>query len=125
MHDDRNILELLKAELAFLDSGGYSRSTRHAWRPNFVFEDSPTCLNFHSESHARPCTDCALIQFVPADRQKAHYPCRHIPLTTLGETVNSFYESGTEEELENALRAWLKNRIQNLEKETKSKARGA
>ena len=125
MHDDRNILELLKTELAFLDSGGYRRSPRQAWRPNFVFEDSPTCLNFHSESHARPCTDCALIQFVPADRQKTHYPCRHIPLTTLGETVNSFYESGTEEELENALRDWLKNRIHDLERETKSKSRGA
>jgi hypothetical protein len=125
MHDDRTILDILKAELAFLERGGYRNGPRHPWRPNFVFEDSPTCLNFHQEGHARPCSECALIQFVPADRQRAQYPCRHIPLTSKSETVNSFYEWGTEEELETALRAWLKNKIRELDTETRSKYQGA
>jgi hypothetical protein len=125
MRDDRDILELLKAELAFLEKGGYRAEPRHQWRPNFVFEDSPTCINFHEEGHARPCSECALIAFVPADRKKTQYPCRHIPLTRKGETVNSFYEWGTQEELEVALKKWLNENIRILEKKSKSRSRGA
>jgi hypothetical protein len=54
-----------------------------------------------------PCSECLLMQFVPQDRRETRSPCRHIPLTSRGETVNSFYGWGTEEELETALRAWL------------------
>ena len=125
VNDDRDILELLKAELAFLKKGGYRNGQRYPWRPNFAFEDSPTCLHYHEGSQSRPCTECALIQFVPGDRQSTRYPCRHIPLTTQGETVNSFYEWGTEEELEKALEAWLKRKIDELESETKRKSCGA
>ncbi|MGB8321615.1 MAG: hypothetical protein WCE52_01515 [Candidatus Acidiferrum sp.] len=125
MQDDRDILELLRAELAFLEKGGYRKGARYPWRPNFVFEDSPTCINFHEEGHSRPCTECALIQFVPEDRKKSRYPCRHIQLTSQGECVNSFYEWGTQEELEVALKAWLQRTIQAIERENKSKAQSA
>ena len=45
------------------------------------------------------------------------FPCRHIDLTEGGETVNSFYEYGTEDELEVALGTWLRQKIQELEAE--------
>ncbi|HEY1482371.1 MAG TPA: hypothetical protein VGF19_06610 [Candidatus Acidoferrum sp.] len=125
MQDDRNILELLKAELAFLEKGGYRKGPRYPWRPTFMFEDSPTCINFQSERHPRPCGECALIQFVPEDRKKLRYPCRHIQLTSQGECVNSFYEWGTQEELEVALKAWLQRTIQAIEHENKSKSQSA
>ena len=125
MQDDRDILELLKAELAFLEKGGYRKGPRYPWRPTFMFEDSPTCINFQGEGHPRPCGECALIQFVPEDRKKLRYPCRHIQLTSQGECVNSFYEWGTEEELEVALKAWLQRTIQAIEHENKSRSQSA
>ena len=56
------------------------------------------------------------MQFVPQDRRETRFPCRHIPLTHRGETINSFYEWGTEEELESALDNWLRQTITSLER---------
>ncbi len=125
MQDKQNVLQILAAELAFLERGGYRRVPRYPWRPNFVFEDSPTCINFADRGQQRPCTDCPLIQFVPENRRDAQFPCRHIPLTARGETVNSFYEWGTEEELETALREWLLESIKELESGKKAEVRAA
>jgi hypothetical protein len=121
----RKLLEVLKGELAFLDGGGYRARRRYPWRPSFVFQDSPTCLNFKNREEQRPCTKCHLIDLVPEDRREARFPCRHILLTPRGETVNSFYEWGTEEELETALRAWLERTIREMETAEKGGAQGA
>ena len=42
--DDRDILELLKEELAFVEQGGYGRSVRTPWLPKSAFQDSLTCI---------------------------------------------------------------------------------
>jgi len=122
MSDDRNVLATLKAELAFLEKGGYRNCPRFPWRPSFVFEDSLTCLNFDTKQERRSCADCLLTQFVPADRRELAYPCRHIPLNGSGESVAHFYECGTEAELEAALEAWLKSKIAELEATEKALA---
>lgn len=123
--DPRELVEVLKAELAFLELGGYRGGPRHPWRPNFVFEDSPTCINFKNEAGPLPCSECRLLSFVPEDKKAARFPCRHIPLTQLGETVSAFYEWGTEQELETALRSWLRKTIRELEQETQSRGQSA
>ena len=120
MEKRQKLAAILRAELAFLEQGGYRGGPRYPWRPNFVFEDSPTCINFHVKEERQPCERCPLIDFVPEERREMHFPCRHIPLTERGETVNSFYEWGTEEELESALKEWLKRSIGELETEEKS-----
>jgi len=125
MKDDRNLLETLKAELAFLESGGYRHKPRFPWRPSFVFEDSPTCLNFGAKEGRRPCSECLLMQFVPNDQKKLAYPCRHIPLTHEGESVAHFYDCGTEMELETALKGWLQRKIAELEAQDRTKAQSA
>jgi hypothetical protein len=126
MVDPKHLVQILRAELAFLGQGGYRRGPRHPWRPNFVFEDSPTCINFPpEEGKRRSCTECPLIDFVPADRRESHFPCRHIQLTDQGESVNTFYESGTEEELEAALGRWLQQTIRELEDTGKARAKKA
>jgi hypothetical protein len=58
MAEGRKLLEVLKAELTFLEQGGYRARPRYPWRPNFVFEDSPTCINFKNLDERRPCTEC-------------------------------------------------------------------
>jgi hypothetical protein len=125
MAEGRELLKVLKAELTFVEQGGYRARPRLPWRPNFVFEDSPTCINFKNLDERQPCTKCPLIDFVPEDRRETRYPCRHILLTAHGETVNSFYEWGTEEELETALLEWLRRNIRELETGEKAEARGA
>jgi hypothetical protein len=124
MKDDRKLLDVLKAELAFLQGGGYSNRARFPWRPNFVFQDSPTCLQYGAKEQPRPCSDCLLTEFVPEDRKRLAYPCRQIPLTPAGESVAHFYECGTEQELEAALKDWLQRKIAELEAGEKERAEG-
>ncbi|MGB7437202.1 MAG: hypothetical protein WBR26_26445 [Candidatus Acidiferrum sp.] len=125
MRDRNRLTAVLRAELAFLEQGGYRRGPRYPWRPNFVFEDSPTCINFHGTQERQPCTECPLIDFVPTAGREKQYPCRHIHLTERGETVNSFYEWGTEEELEAALKAWLIGTLEELEAQDQTQSQTA
>ena len=114
-HDIRNTLEVLKAELNFVKKGGYGRSPREPWRAQLVFEDSPTCMNYDSKEKPDPCTECLLIDFVPADKRGQKVPCRHIPLTSYGDTLLHLYRGGTEQEIEEALASWLQKEIAKLE----------
>lgn len=114
--DDRNLLDVLKFELEFLEQGGYGRLPREAWRPRFVFEDSPTCMNFNSKDR-EPCEECLLMQFVPESARQEQVPCTHIPLSPHGETLDSLYRTGTHQELEEALGTWLRATIHRLEAE--------
>lgn len=116
-NDNRDLLEVLKAELDFLEKGGYRYTARAAWRPHFIFQDSPTCLNFDPTQQPRPCSDCILTQLVPAEARSKKIPCRHIPLSERGETIDSFYRTGTQEELEAAVAQWLRTTITRLERE--------
>jgi len=125
MLEKQRLAAILKAELTFLERGGYRKGPRYPWRPNFVFEDSPTCINYLDKEERQPCTECPLIDFVPQERREMRFPCRHIHLTENGETVNSFYEWGTEEELETALEGWLKRTIQELEGEGQARTQTA
>jgi hypothetical protein len=113
MNDKPNLVEVLRSELEFLDRGGYRKLS---WRPQFVFEDSPTCLHYHSQDQ-KPCSECVLMQVVPPEKREEKIPCRFIPLNEQGETIDSLYRSGTREELESALRYWLTREIEKLEKE--------
>lgn len=122
-NESLDLLTVLKKELEFLEKGGYRNPARAAWRPQFVFEDSPTCLNFDPTQQSRPCSECILTQLAPQDMQQKKFPCRYIPLNELGQTIDSFYRSGTRDELESELSRWLKAKIERLEKqEAKSQA---
>jgi hypothetical protein len=111
-----DILEILRFELRFLESGGYARS-KSSWRAPYIFEDSPTCLNFMDSARTHPCSECRLIQLVPMEYRGKDVPCRFIPLNDNGETVDSLYHTGTEAEMEKALRSWLTREIHGIERE--------
>ncbi len=116
MHkDERDLLEVLKFELEFLEKGGYGRSPRAAWRPKFIFEDSPSCMNYDSKEDPAPCEECVLMELVPADERKNAIPCRFIPLDESGETLDSLYRHGEQHEIEEAMRGWLRGTIEKLE----------
>ena len=113
--DDRNVLDVLKAELEFVTKGGYGRSPREPWRASLILEDSPTCMNFDTKENPTPCTDCLLMQFVPQELQGEMVPCRHIRLTQDGESIMDLYRGATQSQLEEALIGWLQTRIAELE----------
>jgi hypothetical protein len=118
-----DVLKRLKAELAFLEGGGYRRSPRLPWRAPYVFEESPSCPNSSDPSRPHACEDCWLIEFVPPDLRDEQVPCRFIPLAANGVTVDSLYRHGTPAETEEALGKWLRERIHELEAELSEAAR--
>lgn len=126
MQDRQKLLETLKAELTFLEQGGYRRGPRYPWRPTFIFEDSPTCIKHaQGDTERKSCEVCPLIDLVPTDRRSRAFPCRHIDLTASGDTVHSFYEYGTADELETALGDWLRKTIRELDTENQSNGHAA
>jgi hypothetical protein len=119
--DNREILEALRFELSFLEDGGYGRSPHTPWRPPSVFEDSPICLNFSDATRPHPCNKCLLENFVPQERRTEDVPCRFIPITPEGQTVDDFYRTATQIEMEEALANWLRAQIKKLEGTAPSK----
>jgi hypothetical protein len=114
--DNRDLLEVLKFELEFLEQGGYGRLPREAWRSRLIFEDSPTCPNFNSTDRV-PCEACGLAPLIPKDAFQDAVPCDHIPLTPSGDTLESLYRTGTQQEIEDAVGRWLRATIKRLETE--------
>jgi hypothetical protein len=115
--DERDLLEVLKFELEFLEQGGYGRSPRSPWRPQYIFEDSPTCMNYDSKENPGPCSDCVLMHLVPPERRSEKIPCRHIPFNVSGETLDSLYRYSDQHEIEETVRGWLRANIRRLEEE--------
>lgn len=113
--DERDLLDVLKFELNFLEKGGYSRSSREPWRPVFIFEDSPTCMNYDCKDDPAPCNDCVLMQLVPPELRAGKTPCRQIQLNASGETLDSLYRYGDDHEIEETLKNWLRTSIAQLE----------
>lgn len=121
--DERDLLEVLKFELGFLEDGGYGRSPKAPWRPLYIFEDSPTCVNYDSKENPSPCTDCVLMQLVPSEHRSDKVPCRHIPFNQAGETLDSLYRYHTQNEIEDTVGAWLRSTIHSLEESRAAAAR--
>jgi hypothetical protein len=94
--DDRDILELLKQELTFIQQGGYGRSVRSPWLPKSVFQDSLTCLNYGYPYGAHPCAECHLLDFVEPEDRSQPVPCHFIPLNDAGKTIEKFEMEGNE-----------------------------
>ena len=115
--DDRDILDILRFELSFLQDGGYGRSPQAPWRAPAIFEDSPICPNFCDPARPHPCESCLLEQFVPDGQRKESIPCRFIPLTNDGRTVDDLYRTGSQVEMEEALAKWLRAQIEKIERE--------
>lgn len=113
--DDRDILEVLKFELAFLEQGGYGRSVRTPWKPTSIFQDSISCLNFGEPERVHPCSECLLIDFVPPEEREAAVPCHHIPLNPQGETVDTVNRYDHQQEMEEKVKGWLRAAIQRIE----------
>jgi hypothetical protein len=113
--DDRDILEVLQAELDFIEKGGYGRSPRTPWKAKSPFQDSLSCINYAYPEKVHPCSECHLIDFVPSDRRSEEIPCHFIPLNESGETLEQLEAEDDQHKLEEALKAWLRAKIKEIE----------
>ena len=110
MRGNTKALDLLLAELYYLDSGVYGeRKDGGSFR---LFQDSPSCPNVHKRMRDRtPCDDCPLLQFVPPDDRDEVRPCQFIQLNQQKETPEMLFYWGTQRELKMKLRDWLLHEI--------------
>jgi hypothetical protein len=115
--DDRDILELLKQELSFMEEGGYGRSVRAPWLPKSIFQDSLSCLNYGYPYRAHPCSECHLLDFVASEDRSQPVPCHFIPLNEAGNTIEELEMKGDEAKAQNVVKSWLKGKISRLEAE--------
>ena len=115
--DKRDIVELLKDELDFIEKGGYGRSVRTPWQGKSIFQDSLSCLNYGSPERLHPCTECHLLDFVSPEHHSEEVPCHFIPLNTAGETIEDLERHDNESKLERAVSEWLRARIKQIEEQ--------
>jgi hypothetical protein len=115
--DKRDVLEVLKFELNFLEQGGYGRSVRTPWKPTSIFQDSLSCINFNDPDRPHPCAECLLSDFVPQDAQCQDVPCHFIPMNAQGETIDSMERQCNQYELEEKVKQWLRATISRIERE--------
>jgi hypothetical protein len=110
-----DLLRVLRAELAFLQRGGYQQPASAEWRPQYVFQDSPTCIKNRDLLGSPRCEECPLIRFVPEAQRESGIPCEHIPLNESRETLDWLYRTASMEEVEAAVGEWLGKMIAELE----------
>jgi len=120
--DDRDILELLKEELDFIEKGGYGRSVRTPWVEKSIFQDSLSCINYGYPYRAHPCNECHLLDFVDPEHKGTAIPCHHIPLNEAGETIEGLETADNEAKLEHKVRDWLRAKISEIEEERTTQA---
>ena len=113
--DNRDVLELLKEELRFIEQGGYVRPVDPSKNPALVFRDSLTCINFGFPYRAHPCIECHLLDLVPPEGRSRIMPCHHIPLNEAGETVKELEIQGDQQKRDTVLRDWLRAMIEKIE----------
>lgn len=116
MSSNNSILAALRAELEFLDNGGYGHTFRSAWRPTLLLRDSRVCPNSGNGSAHHECSECFLMDWVPANAAGELFPCHHIRLNQAGDTIATLQHAGTQTELDTKYRAWLCALIKKIEK---------
>jgi hypothetical protein len=112
---DIRLRTLLQAELDLMEHDGQAENAP-AWTPRLIFQDSSSCIRY--DAHRSTCDSCPLMPFVPPTHKEKSSPCRYIPLTRDGRTLNDLYQSGSEEDLREAVRQWLVHRLDELDSES-------
>ena len=115
-----DLIRLLEAELDLIEGGGYGLPSGHPDQERPMFYHSLACINhWLIEGRANECNDdCILMQWVPEQHRREAMPCHFIPLNQAGATVRSL--EGDQALLEEAVKSWLQEKIQELKLQTDS-----
>ena len=77
------------------------------------FEESEICCK--SPYFSCRSSRCPLMDFVPEEFRSEATPCRHIPLTEKGESLDRLYRTRKKHETDVAVKTWLGSAIARLE----------
>jgi len=110
----REILQILRFELNYLEQGGFYRD-RALLGTESPFLGTSTCINFGDPLRTHACRECLLHTFVPDDKQNEENPCHYIPLNDSGETIAQLIEKKDPERMVKVLELWLRTTIKRLE----------
>jgi hypothetical protein len=116
-NDKRETIEVLRAELDFVEKGGYGRAVKTPWQPTSIFQDSPSCLNLGDPERTHPCSECLLIDFVPPEARAEEVPCHHIPLDSAGTTIDELEWKEDQRKTEKTVENWLRATLARLERQ--------
>jgi len=111
------LVELLKGELEFVNSGGFKHCPRSPWCAPHNFNEYSTCQSVPTVVRADVCQECALMQFIAPEHREEEIPCRFVQLTTSGVSVDWLCRHSTPVETERTLRFWIEQRIRQLERD--------
>lgn len=111
--DRRDVLQVLRYELNFIEQGGYRRNAGTG-RGILPFRDTLSCLNYGEPHRPHACHECLLFDFVPEESRTEDVPCLFIPLEA-GRTANQILKTGDASELQAAMKTWLQTTIARLE----------
>ena len=120
--DERDILELLKDELDFIEKGGYGRSVRTPRQSKSTFQDSLSCINYGYPYRAHPCAECHLLDFVNPEHRTEEVPCHYIPLNNDGDTIQDLEQHDNQAKLEREVGDWLRAKIKQIDEERREQA---
>ncbi len=115
--DVRDVLQVLRFELNYLEQGGFQRD-RALLGAESPFQGTFACLNYGDPLSPHACHECVLHQFVPVPERAQDVPCHYIPLNSAGETVAGLIAHNEPERLTTELRHWLRQTIATLEANT-------
>jgi len=115
MKDKRDLLNVLKDELAYVEGGGYQWDPKRPGQPPRLFMDSPACINFNDPARSRPCSDCVLSLLAPREGRMGPFPCQHISLNSIGDTPDSLSRYKGQDDLGMAAGYWLRATVARLE----------
>ncbi len=112
--DPRDVLEILRYQLNFLEQGGYAEQAARGLLSS-PFQDTLACINYGDPLRPHACRECFLFQLVPEGARTEDVPCHHIPLDQAGHTVSDYLQKRDIPGLEAALKSWLRRSIVELE----------
>lgn len=110
-----DILDVLKGELRFIESGGYTNPEQATGKRPLMFRDSPTCLRPQQMAGRLPCAECPLMEFVPPAARSGKLPCQALPVGPDCETVEEAAAHCDRRHLKQLVAQWLKLTIRRVE----------
>jgi hypothetical protein len=117
--DRADMIRLLEAELDLIEGGGYGESPREPRKSRPMFKDSIACIqHWFVPGQEADCHDgCVLMPFVPEKHKQEGLPCHFIPLDESGVTITALEQEGDQEQLQEAVKQWLRTTIERLKQE--------
>lgn len=86
-------------------------------RSGATFPDTLLCPNHSRNTPDATCIHCGLLEYIPPEFRQQFMPCFDIPLDSTGQTLDLLTQKSSLHECEQAMRAWMKKTLEQLEKE--------